>query len=91
MTHINLPRGIFSFTLFRLLPVAPNKDIFLLVPFLSYEVTYVMDRTAYSAADVGFRTWVRRGGELGSHSPGSRTRGPRCQPPSGTSHIGLSE
>ena len=43
--------------------------------YLVYEVTYVMDRIAYLAVDVGFGTWVWRGGEFSPHSPGRRTPG----------------
>ena len=43
-----------------------------------------MDRTAYLAADVGFGTWVWRGGEFSPHSPGGRTRGIDRQRSSGT-------
>ena len=52
--------------------------------YLVYEVTYVMDRTAYLATDVGFGTRVWRGGELSPHSPGGRTRGIDYQRSSGT-------
>ena len=45
-----------------------------------------MDRAAYFAADVGFGTWVWRGGELNPHPPGGRTRGRGHQPSSGTPH-----
>ena len=48
---------------------------FLVCFYLVYEVTYVMDRIAYLAADVGFGTRVWRGGEFSPHSPGGRTRG----------------
>jgi hypothetical protein len=42
---------------------------------LVYEVTYVMDRSAYLAADVGVGIRVWRRGEFSPHSPGRRTRG----------------
>ena len=59
-------------------------SVFLLASTSFYEVTYVMDRAAYFAADVGFGTWVWRGGEFNPHSPRGRTRGRGRQPSSGT-------
>ena len=52
--------------------------------YLVYEVTYVMDRIAYLAVDVGFGTWVWSGGKFSPHSPGGRTRGIGHQRSSGT-------
>ena len=52
--------------------------------YLVYEVTYVMDRIAYLAVDVGFGTRVWRSGEFSPHSPGGRTRGIDRQRSSGT-------
>src|ERR1043165_2317979 len=59
-------------------------SVFLLASTSFYEVTYVMDRAACFAADVGFGTWVRRGGEFNSHSSGGRTGGGGRQSSSGT-------
>jgi hypothetical protein len=59
-------------------------SVFLLASTSFYEVTYVMDRTAYLAADVGFGTRVWRGGEFSPHSPGGRNRGIDRQRSSGT-------
>ena len=52
--------------------------------YLVYEVTYVMDRTSYLAADVGFGTRVWRGRESRPHPTGGRTRGIGTQRSSGT-------
>ena len=49
-------------------------SVFLLASTSFDEVTYVMDAAGCFAADVGFGTWVRRGGELNPHSPRGRTR-----------------
>jgi hypothetical protein len=51
---------------------------------LLYEVTYVVDCTAYLAADVGFGTRVWRGRESCPHPTGGRTRGIDRQRTSGT-------
>ena len=49
-------------------------SVFVLDSISFYEVTYVMDPTAYLAADVGFGTWVWRSGEFSPHSLSSRSR-----------------
>ena len=59
-------------------------SVFLLASTSFYEVTYVVDRAAYFAADVGFGTWVRCCGEFNPHSSGDRTGGSGRQPSSGS-------